>query len=143
MREPTIIFSKVLLLMSLFGQQPVPAETSSYNNIEPGSYDNTAKALNADQDEASGAAGFIDENATLTVTEDSCSCTINIPNTPRAEISGLQVEGAEHVEKSGTKWTYQLNEIKEILSAQTQDEVPMFNMKHYVPFRFKLEGLTT
>src|SRR5699024_11476354 len=143
MRKPTIIFSIVLLLMSLFGQQPVLAETSSYNNIEPGSYDITAKALNADKDEASGAAGFIDENATLTVTEDSFLFTINIPNNPMAEISGLQVEGAEPVEKSGTKWTYQLNEIKEILNAQTQYEVPMFNMKHDVPFRFKLEGLTT
>src|SRR5699024_9270060 len=102
-----------------------------------------AKALNADKDEASGAAGFIDENATLTVTEDSFLFTINIPNNPMAEISGLQVEGAEPVEKSGTKWTYQLNEIKEILNAQTQYEVPMFNMKHDVPFRFKLEGLTT
>src|SRR5699024_753670 len=124
-------------------QQPVLAETSSYNNIEPGSYDITAKALNADKEEASGAAGFIDENATLTVTEDSFLFTINIPNNPMAEISGLQVEGAEPVEKSGTKWTYQLNEIKEILNAQTQYEVPMFNMKHDVPFRFKLEGLTT
>src|SRR5699024_882306 len=143
MRKPTIIFSIVLLLMSLFGQQPVLAETSSYNNIKPGSYDITAKALNADKDEASGAAGFIDENATLTVTEDSFLFTINIPNNPMAEISGLQVEGAEPVEKSGTKWTYQLNEIKEILNAQTQYEVPMFNMKHDVPFRFKLEGLTT
>ncbi|MEI3609826.1 NEAT domain-containing protein [Pseudogracilibacillus sp. SO10305] len=143
MRKPTIIFSIVLLLMSLFGQQPVLAETSSYNNIEPGSYDITAKALNADKDEASGAAGFIDENATLTITEDSFLFTITIPKNDMAEIAGLQVEGAEPVEIDGTEWTYQLNEIDDILNARTQYEVPKLNMKHDVPFRFKLEGLTT
>src|SRR5699024_1803821 len=143
MRKPTIIFSIVLLLMSLFGQQPVLAETSSYNNIKPGSYDITAKALHADKDEASGAAGFIAENATLTITEDSFLFTITIPKNDMAEIAGLQVEGAEPGEIDGTEWTYQLNEIDDILNARTQYEVPKLNMKHDVPFRFKLEGLTT
>src|SRR5699024_9834013 len=109
-------------------------------NIEDGEYEITAKALHADKDEPSGAAGFISEEATLIVNNGEIEFTIVVPHNDMAEITGLQIEEIEPT-VDGEQWTYSLSSLKSELDAQVQYEVPALNMKHDVPFRFVLEGL--
>lgn len=140
------VFSIILLLVSLVapGIQPVAAEEKEEKVFEDGEYDITAKALNTDSDEASGAAGFIKEDAKLMIENGQIKLAITIPNNDMAEIKGMQIEGKapEKEEKDDSVvYTYVLNELQEELSAQVQYEVPSLNMEHDVPFRFELEGL--
>src|SRR5699024_10458750 len=140
------IFSIMLLLISLVapGIQPVAAEEKEDKVYEDGEYDITAKALHADKDEASGAAGFIDEAAKILIENGQIKLAISIPNNEMAEIKGLQIEGIDPVKEEtddSVIYTYALNELKEILNAQVQYEVESMGMEHDVPLRFKLEGI--
>lgn len=142
------IFSIILLLISLIapGIQPVAAEEKEDVEYEDGDYEIIAKALHADKDEASGAAGFINEKAKIIVGDGEIKLALTIPNNDMAEIEGLQIEGnnPEIKDQDNSKvYTYTLNELKETLEAQTQYVVPALNMNHDVPLRFKLEGLDT
>src|SRR5699024_4085621 len=99
------------------------------------------KALNADTYEASGAAGFINEKAVLSVQDGAFKLTITIPHNDMAEITSLQIEGAEPT-INGDAWTYDLSNLKSELNAQVSYEVPSIEMVHDdLPFRFILEGL--
>lgn len=142
MRKLITIFSIVILALNinLFTQAQVQAETKQYDNIEVGEYDIIAKALHADSDEASGAAGFINEDAKIKVTEDGIEFTVTIPHNDMAFIEGMQIEEMEP-KQDGEEWTFKINKLKPILNSRVQYEVPMLNMEHDVAFRFSLEGL--
>jgi len=142
MKKLLIIVSALLLAFNvqLLGDPSAYAATTTYDDIADGEYKITAKALHADKDEASGAAGFISEDAKLTITEENVALTITIIDSDMASIEGLQIEGVEPT-KDGNQWTYTLHSLQPTLKAQVQYEVPMLNMKHDVPFRFALEDL--
>src|SRR5690625_1417198 len=127
-----------------FGGITALADEKVFDDIEDGEYDITAKALHADKDEASGAAGFIDEAAKILIENGQIKLAISIPNNEMAEIKGLQIEGIDPVKEEtddSVIYTYALNELKEILNAQVQYEVESMGMEHDVPLRFKLEGI--
>lgn len=133
-------FVIALFTLPVFGS-PVFAQDVEY---EDGEYNITAKAMHADNDEPSGAAGFISEEALLSIQDGNYELTITVPNNDMAQISGLQVEGAEPtIEETdeARNMTYQLSDLTSELNAQVQYEVPALDMKHDVSFRFVLEGL--
>ncbi len=140
MKKLATIFSIMVLAFSLFGQQFTYAAANNYDNLAYGTYDITAKALNADSNEASGAAGFIEEDAQLKISESGIYFTVTVPHNDMAEITGMQIEGAQPT-KNGEQWTYKIASVKQTLQAKVQYEVPALNMKHDVPFKFALEGL--
>lgn len=136
-----IMLATILAIFTIpFGGIAALADGKVYDNIEDGEYEITAKALHADKDEPSGAAGFISEEATLIVNNGEIEFTIVVPHNDMAEITGLQIEEIEPT-VDGEQWTYSLSSLKSELDAQVQYEVPALNMKHDVPFRFVLEGL--
>lgn len=139
----TVLFT--LFTLPINGLTVLAAEDGkTYDDIKDGTYEIIAKALNADKDEASGAAGFINEGATLVIEGDLIQLIITVPNNDMAEIEGIQVEGKEaEISESGDDkvYTFTLDTLKEELNAQVQYEVPDFGLEHDVPFRFKLEGL--
>src|SRR5690625_1102353 len=116
-----------------FGGYTVSAGEKVYDNIKDGEYDIIAKAINADKDEPSGAAGFIEEDAVISVQDGTIELTITIPHNEMAQVSGLQIEGNEPkvIEDEEAKHkTYTLEHLKSELMAQVQYEVPMLDMKH-------------
>src|SRR5699024_5390357 len=120
------------------------AEDNGYDDIADGTYDITAKAMNADKDEASGAAGFINEDAQLIVKEGNVQLKIGVPENDMATIDGIQIEdkeGKTEVKNDVKYYTFNLNKLKQELSSQIQYVVPSFGIDHDVPFRFNLEGL--
>lgn len=127
-----------------FGGMTSLADGESYENIKDGEYEIIAKALHADKDEKSGAAGFISEAAILSIKDGKAQLRITIPSNDMAEIEGLQIEGIEPTveENDDVKHkTYTLRSLESELNAQVQYSVPSLNMEHDVPFRFILEGL--
>src|SRR5690625_4571168 len=135
------------LLIAIFAlpffSSAVLAETVEYE-IKDGEYDVTAKAINKDTGEKSGAAPFINENAMLSIQDGEIELTLTIPHHDLAEINGLQIEDIEpKVEENDNAMykTYKLNSLKSELDAQVQYEVPSIDMNHDVPFKFVLEGL--
>lgn len=140
-----ITFALVFAFFTLpFSGLTASAEVKVYDNIKDGNYEITAKAMHADEDKASGAAGFIDEEATLSIKDGLVSLTILIPDNDMAEISGLQIEEVEPVVSNGEAeryMTFDLASIKSELNARVQYAVPAFNINHDVPLRFNLEGL--
>lgn len=142
MKRIVMIVSALILALNLnlFEHTSANAAANQYDDIAVGEYPITAKALNADKDEESGAAPFIGKSAKLKVSENGVQLTITVPENEMASITGLQIEGVKP-SVNGEQWTYSLTSVKPILNAQVQYEVPAFNMKHDVPFRFSLEGL--
>src|SRR5690625_394336 len=126
-----------------FGGITALADEKVFDDIEDGEYDITAKALHADKDEASGAAGFIEEEAILSIQDGEVELTITIPQNEMAEIEGLQIEGNAPItqDEDTGNWTYKLDTLKPELVSQVQYAVPSLGMEHDVPFRFMLEGL--
>src|SRR5690625_4583770 len=145
MRKSFIIcLALVLTFFTMpFGGMTAMADGKAFDDIEDGEYEITAKALHADKDEASGAAGFIEEDAILSIQDGEVELTITIPHNDMAEIEGLQIEGnAPITQDEGTgNWTYKLDTLKPELVSQVQYAVPSIGMEHDVPFRFMLEGL--
>src|SRR5699024_539161 len=145
MRKSFIIcLTLVLTFFTMpFGGMKAMADGKAFDDIEDGDYEITAKALHADKDEASGAAGFIEEDAILSIQDGEVELTITIPHNDMAEIEGLQIEGnAPITQDEGTgNWTYKLDTLKPELVSQVQYAVPSIGMEHDVPFRFMLEGL--
>lgn len=143
MRKIVMILSVMILALNLnpFGQTFTHAKEDAYDNIASGEYNIIAKALNADSDEASGAAGFINENAVLKINESGVMLTLTVPHNDMAFIEGMQIEGVEATQ-DGEQWTYKISSLKALLKAQVQYKVPALNMEHDVPFRFSLEGLS-
>lgn len=140
MKRIVMMFSVMILVLSLFGQNFTQAAPVEYTNIAFGEHTITAKALNADSNEASGAASFIQETATLKVSQSGITLTLTVPHNDMAEITGMQIEGAQPT-KNGNKWTFKIATLKPLLNAKVQYEVPALNMEHDVPFRFSLAGL--
>src|SRR5699024_1066818 len=134
------LFSLVILVFSLFGQQNTYAATDNYDDIEVGEYDIIAKAITADTNEESAAGGFIEEEVQLHVTEDEFELIFTIPNNEMATINSLEIEGSKVVQ-DGEQWSYKAKSIDQMLNADVQYEVPELDMKHDVSFRFSLEGL--
>ncbi len=137
----TILFTLFTLPVSGL---TVSAAEKTYDDIEDGEYAIIAKALHADKDEASGAATFMNEDATLRIQDGKVELTITIPDNEFAEIEGLQVEGVEPIVEGtdeGRNMTYPLSQLKSELNAQVQYAVPTIGLEHDVPFRFILEGL--
>src|SRR5699024_8533776 len=145
MRKSFIIcLTLVLTFFTMpFGGMKAMADGKAFDDIEDGDYEITAKALHADKDEASGAAGFIEEDAILSIQDGEVELTITIPHNDMAEIEGLEIEGNAPITKDeGTgNWTYKLDTLKPELVSQVQYAVPCIGMEHDVPFRFMLEGL--
>lgn len=144
------LFSTLLVLTIAFFTLPfsgntVLADGKNFDEIEDGDHDITAKALHETKDEASGAAGFISEDAILSVKEGKAQLTITIPNNDMAEIKDLKIEGQEPVVNEGKEakeMTFDLADYKTEFNATVHYVVPSMNMDHEdVPFRFVLEGL--
>src|SRR5699024_10196296 len=112
--------------------------------LKNGTYDITAKARNADSDGPSSAAGFISEDAQIIIKDRNVKLKIGVPENDMSTIEGIQAEskkGKTQTKDNVKYYTFNLNELKEELSAQVQYAVPQFNIDHDVPFRFILEGL--
>lgn len=142
MRKLFTVFTAFILALNvnLFAQPFAYAASDQYNNIANGTYTITAKALNADSNEPSGAAGFINESAQLKISDTSIQLVLTVPKHEMASITGMQIAGGSPT-INGDKWTYTLAKIQPIVNAKVQYEVPSLNMKHDVPFRFALSGL--
>jgi len=140
-----IVFTLLIAIFMLpvFGST-VLAETESYD-LENGEYDIDLESLHAEKDEPSGAAGFIGDEATLSIQNGNIELTVPIPHDDMAEITGLQVEGnAPTVEKGDETdyYTFQLDNLSAYLNAKVDYEVPSIGMVHKdVDFRFHLIGL--
>ncbi|MCZ2258574.1 NEAT domain-containing protein [Sporosarcina sp. G11-34] len=109
-----------------------------------GEYPITAKAINADTGGKSGAAGFLEEDATLNIVDGKATLTITVLHNEMAEISGLQIEGVQPEVKKGEAekyLTFKLATLKKELNAQVQYVVPMAGIDHDVPLKFVLEGI--
>ena len=121
------------------------AEEKTYNDIKDGKYDITAKAMHATDDKASGAAGFLNEDAKLTIKDGKAELTVGVPHKDGSSIDGIQVEGVEaEVKKTDNVYyhTFKLSSLNAELISQIQYSVPDYNMyEENEPFRFILEGL--
>lgn len=127
-----------------FSGNTVLADGKSFDDIEDGDHNITAKAMNEDKDEASGAAQFIKEEATLSIKDGKAKLTITVPNNEMAEIKDLKIEGQEPVlneVEEAKEMTFDLADYKTELNAMVHYVVPSIGMDHEVPFRFVLEGL--
>ena len=134
------------LIITILALPFLSSEVFAEENVvyEDGDYKITAKAVNAETGERSGAAGFIKEEAALIIQDGEATLTITVPHHEMAEITGLQIEGNEpEVTEDGTAayMAFKLAGLKSELNAQVQYEVPTMDMKHDVPFKFILEGL--
>lgn len=130
-----------ILALPIFSGAVLAEEAVVY---EDGEYGVIAKAINAETGEKSGAAGFLKEEAALTIKDGKATLTITVPHNEMAEITGLQVEGKEPAVTEGDDADYlafSLIELKKELNAQVQYEVPSIGLVHDVPFKFVLEGL--
>ena len=131
-----------ILALPFFSSAVFAEETVVY---EDGEYPITAKALNAETGERSGAAGFINEAATLTIKDGEATLTITIPHHHMAEITGLQVEGNEPVvteDETNRYMAFKLEIVKSELNAKVSYEVPSIGMVHNdVSLKFDLKGL--
>lgn len=137
-----ILFAFAFAIFTLpFSGLTASAEEKVYDDVKDAKI--IAKALHADEDKASGAAGFINEEAILNIENGEVTLTITIPNIDFAKITGLQVEGKDPkvIEgKDARNMVFSLNKLKPELIAQVQYDVPgMFEGDE--PFRFVLEGL--
>lgn len=122
----------------------VLAEDKTYDDIKDGTHNIKAKATHADKDEASGAAGFLNEEAKLTIKDGKSQLVISVPHNDMASIEGIQIEGKEATveEKDNyTNHTFNLSSLKKELNSKVQYAVPSLGMEHDVAFRFILEGL--
>ncbi|AOV06946.1 NEAT domain-containing protein [Sporosarcina ureilytica] len=133
-----------ILALPFFSGAVFAEETKQFAD---GEHKITAKALNADTGEPSGAAGFINEAATLTIKNGEATLTITVPHNPMAEITGLQIEGINPTVTKGANATYmafKLANVKSELNATVSYEVPSLNMVHdNLPLKFALVGLDT
>src|SRR5690625_5263242 len=95
MKKFTNIFLAVLITLFSFpiGGLNVNAEGKVYSDIADRVYETIAKAMHATEDKASGAAGYINEKALLSISGDTIKLTITFPNIEGSKITGLQVEG--------------------------------------------------
>lgn len=122
----------------------VLAEGKIYDDIKDGTHNITAKAMNADKDDASGAARFLNEEAKLIIKDGKSQLVISVPHNDMASIEGIQIEGKEATieEKDDhTIHTFNLSSLKKELNSQVQYAVPAIGLEHDVAFRFILEGL--
>src|SRR5699024_9983525 len=122
------------------------AEDNGYDDIADGTYDITAKAMDANEDKESAAAGFINEEAKLSIKDGNAELKISIPLTDGVEMEGIQIEDIKPTveEEDGVEYfTYQLDNLETELNSQVQYKVDMgpLQFDHDVPFRFILEGL--
>ncbi|HLR52201.1 MAG TPA: NEAT domain-containing protein [Candidatus Avamphibacillus sp.] len=137
-----LAFIVALFTLPVFGSSAFAAEADV--EYQDGEYNIIAKALHADKDERSGAAGFINEEATLSIQDGNYELTITIPDNDIAEIKGIQIEGIEPIVEEGDsekRMTFSLSGLKSELQADVQYIVPSMDKDHDVPFRFILEGL--
>ncbi|PAV29613.1 hypothetical protein CIL05_09560 [Virgibacillus profundi] len=130
-----------ILALPILSTSVFAEETVVY---EDGEYLITAKAINADTSERSGAAGFLNEEATLNIKDGEATLTITVPHNEMAEITGLQVEGDKPdvtEDETARYMAFKLANLKSELNAQVQYEVPSIGLEHDVPFKFVLEDL--
>src|SRR5690625_2312657 len=142
-------FHLLLVLVITFFTLPfagftASAESKDYSQIQDGTYEIQAKAINKDTGEPSGAASFINEEVTLKIENGVFELIITIPHNEMAIINGLQIEGIHPEIEEGEKETYKtytLERLTEELRARVQYEVPFLGLVHDVGFKFVLEGL--
>lgn len=135
-----------VIALALFFTSPVNNASAAAH--EDGEYNITAEALHADKDEASVAADYINEDATLEVADGQYTLSITVPKAKEGEpeftLYGMQIDGADDSkdeDDDNIYYTFQMDDIDEILNAHTQYEVPDFDLDHDVDFRFQLNGL--
>src|SRR5699024_2069984 len=88
-----------LFTLPVFCSSACPAEADvEYQDVE---YNIIATGLDADAATTSGAAGFINEEATLSIQEGNYELTITMPDNDIAEIKGIQIEGIEPIVEEG------------------------------------------
>src|SRR5699024_5082888 len=116
-----------------FGGITALADEKVYDDIEDGEYKLGIKLLKEGTDEKSAAAGFMDENATLTIENGKPELTFYIPNNPMMNFNKFEVEGIEPTIEQVENlfhYTFKLNELKVELSSEVSYEVPMMNLVH-------------
>src|SRR5699024_1467604 len=108
-------------------------------------YDIIIKALHADKDEPSAAADYINEQAKVSIKDGKYILTITVPKDDQFSLYGMQIDGATETkeeDENNIYFIFELEELNEMLYAQTQYEVPAFNLDHDVDFRIQIvEGL--
>lgn len=142
MRKWIFALIAAVLALPVFGSAVLAEEEVVY---EDGEYEIIAKALNASDGSESGAAGFLHEEAILSINNGEITLTIAAPITEGAEIAGLQIEGIESnvtTDNDNQYFSFKLTTLTENLDAQVQYQVPAFNIDHDVPLKFALEGLS-
>lgn len=104
MKKIVNIFLAVLITLFSFpiGGLSVNAEENSYNDIEDGEYNLTAKLLKEGSDEESAAADFMSEEVTLSVKDGEKQITFFIPNNEAMEFKKFELEGVNPTIESGT-----------------------------------------
>src|SRR5690625_7517128 len=97
--------------------------------------------MDANEDKESAAAGFINEEAKLSIKDGNAELKINIPLTDGVEMEGIQIEDIRPTveEEDGEEYcTYQLDNLETELNSQVQKEVGMehIQLDHDVHIRY-------
>lgn len=148
MKKSLNVLAIFTLLVSLFivPQNIVQAESLYHiSDLEDGTYELDLKALKIDSDEESAAAGFLNKKAEIIIDGDRARVKISAPNSDMMKFNYIDIEGKRaDVEETDEDliFTVELDELKEILYAETSYEVPALGLVHDgVELRFQLEGL--
>ncbi len=149
-RKLTLLFTVLFTLFTL----PVSGLTAfaaekSYDNIKDGEYKIKVYAKQDGKSEASVAADYMSDDATLTVKNGETKLTLFIPDNPAMNFNKLEVAGVEPAitpgkldTEEGNFYTYNVSMLQSILKAVTSYEVPMINLVHEnVKLDFHLDGL--
>src|SRR5699024_4312739 len=130
LEKETVKKNRVNKIVAVGTKEKDEAEDKKLKN---GTYDITAKAMNADADEPSGATGCISEDDKIMIKHGNVKLKIGLPENDMTTIEGIQVEskkGKSQTNDNVNYYTFNLNELKEELSAQVQYAVPQFNIDH-------------
>lgn len=128
-----------------FVGQKASADGEVYDNIKDGTHDIKVKALKKGTDELSTAANYMDEKATLKVSNGQAELTLSIPKNDAMIFNKLELDGiSPSIEDTGDSnaYTYQLKTVASKIPAVTTYEVPFIGLIHEnVELDFELVGL--
>src|SRR5699024_8479957 len=130
----TIFIALVLTLFTVpFSGLTAFAQEGSYDNLEYGEYLLDIKLLKEGTDEESAAAGFMKNEATLSVEDGENALTFYIPKNDMMSFNDFVVEGIDPVveeEDDLYNYTFEPIDVKELLSSTVSYEVPALNLVH-------------
>ncbi len=128
-----------------FAGQKASADGEVYDNIKDGTHDIKVKALKKNTNEPSTAADYMDEDATLKISNGQAELTLFIPKNDAMIFKKLELDGIiPSVEDTGDSnaYTYKLKTVVSKIPAVTTYEVPLIGLIHEnVELDFELVGL--